>query len=365
MKVQVTQENLAKALNTVGKVASGRATLPILSNVLIKTVDHRLQISATNLEIALTITIGAKVVGEGAVTVPARLMSEFVSSLPTGNIELTLEDNKLHIATNSYKSTINGSPVEDYPSLPTITSTQTYTLKIQDLKKALQQVIIAASHDETRPVLTGVFFHTHEGNLYIVSTDSYRLAEKRLIPLNTDVSMIVPATSMQELLRVMQDGDSEVGVVFDEQQVRFTFGDTELITRLIDGKYPDYRQLIPRQSDMHFSIDRSEFITITKVSSLFARESAGSITLHIDGEKHIVEIQSVASQVGENTATAEADITGSGDVTLNSKYLLDALNAMNDERVTFSFGGKLSPCIVTSADIKSDDYVHVVMPLRS
>ncbi len=365
MKVQVTQENLAKALNTVGKVASGRSTLPILSNVLIKTVDHRLQISATNLEIALTITIGAKVVDEGAVTVPARLMSEFVSSLPTGNIELTLEENKLHIATTSYQSTINGSSVEDYPSLPTITSTESYTLRPQDLKKALQQVIIAASHDETRPVLTGVYFHTFEGKLYIVSTDSYRLAEKQLIPLDTELNIIIPASSLQELLRVMQDGDEEISVVFDEQQVRFTLGEVELITRLIDGKYPDYRQLIPRQSDMHFSINRSEFITITKVSSLFARESAGSITLHIDSEKGTVEIQSVASQVGENTATAEAEVSGSGDVTLNSKYLLDALNAMSDDRVTFSFGGKLSPCILTSADPKSDDYVHVVMPLRS
>ncbi len=363
MKLQVTQENLARGLGSVARVANSRGTLPILSNVILKTVGNRLSIAATNLDIAITHYIGSKVAKEGAITVPARLMQDFVSSLPSGVIELVLEENKLHISTDKYQSVINGVSAEEFPVMPAIDAGQTWSIPGKVLKKGLQQTIIAASADEARPTLTGVYLHTHEGKLYMVATDSYRLAEKELIKVDSDFTMLVPASALQDLLRIVADYEGDVEVTHDDQQVLFRVGDVELVTRLIEGKYPDYRKLIPGKFATIARVNRAEFVNITKVSSLFARESAGSVTIHVDGSKKEVSIRSVASQLGENTATASAEVTGEGDITLNSRYLLDALHVMTGDEVSFSFNGKLEPSALQDASAK--DYLHIIMPLKS
>lgn len=363
MKLQVTQENLSKALGHVSRVANSRGTLPILSNVLLKTVDNRLSIAATNLDIAITHYIGSKVAREGAITVPARLMQDFVSSLPAGVIDLTLEDNKLHISTDKYQSIINGVSAEDFPVMPSISDGNQWKIDGKVLKAGLQQVVIAASSDEARPMLTGVFMHSHDGGLYIVATDSYRLAEKRLDNTKQDISLLVPASALQDLLRILGDEDTDVVVTHDDQQVLFKVGDVELVTRLIEGNYPDYRKLIPKSFTSTASLKRSDFINITKVSSLFARESAGSVTINLEEAESQVSIRSIASQIGENTASATASIKGDGIITLNSRYVLDALNALNGDEATISFNGKLEACVIS--DAKATDYTHVIMPLKS
>ena len=178
-----------------------------------------------------------------------------------------------------------------------------------------------------------------------------------------EVSLLVPATAMQDLLRIVADYDEEVEVTHDDQQILFRVGDVELVARLIEGKYPDYRKLIPKEFTTTATLSRTEFVNITKVSSLFARESAGSVTIHVDGEKKEVSIRAIASQLGENTASATAEVTGEGDITLNSRYLLDALHVMSGDKVTISFNGKLEPCLVHES--ASSDYQHIVMPLKS
>ncbi len=364
MKLQVTQENLNKALATVARVASSRGTLPILANVLIKTVNNRLSIAATNLDIAITHYIGAKVEDEGAITVPARLMQDFVSSLPAGVIKLDLDEFRLHIVTDQYQSVVNGAGAEEFPVMPAIAGGTTWTVPVETLKRSLQQVIIAASSDEARPVLTGVYIHTSEGKLYMAATDSYRLAEKKLMEQKQDVQLLVPVSAMQDLLRIVSDTDaSDVTVTHDEQQVLFTVGDVELVARLIEGKYPDYRKLIPSTFATTATLKRADFLNVTKVSSLFARESAGSITIHIDETKQELSIKSVASQLGENTATAVAKITGEGSITLNSRYLLDALHVLSGDEVILSFNGKLEPSVLR--DPAANDYTHIIMPLKS
>lgn len=363
MKLQVTQENLSKALGSVARVASSRGTLPILSNVLLKTIDGRLSIAATNLDIGITHYIGSKVSSEGSITVPARLMQDFVGSLPGGVIDLGLEEHKLHITADKYNSTINGISAEDFPVMPAIDDGSTWKIPAKLLKQSLQQVVVAASSDEARPVLTGVYWHTHEGKLYIVATDSYRLAEKSLITVNSEVDLLIPATALQELLRIIGDYEEDVIVIHDDQQVLFKVGDVELVTRLIEGKYPDYRKLIPKSFASDATLKKSELTNITKVSSLFARESAGSVTINLDAADQTVSIRSIASQIGENTASASAAITNEGSITLNSRYILDALHALNGEDVQVAFNGKLEPCILT--DPKSSDYLHVIMPLKS
>lgn len=363
MKLQVTQENLSKALSTVARVANTRNTLPILGNVLLKTVDNRLSVAATNLDIAITHNIGSKIAEEGAITVPARLMQDFVSSLPSGVIDLELEENKLHIVTDQYQSTINGVSAEDFPVMPAITKGTSWQIPASVFKKGLQQTVLAASSDEARPVLTGVFLHDHSGNLFMVATDSYRLAEKDLMKIKEKISLLIPGSALQDMLRILDDGDEPLTITHDDQQVLFEVGEVELVSRLIEGAYPDYRKLIPGGFGVTATLKREDFTNITKVSSLFARESAGSVTIKVDEVKKVVSIRSVASQLGENTANAAAEVSGSGEVTLNSRYLLDALHVFSGEDITFSFNGKLDPCLLTGTGAK--DYKHIIMPLRS
>jgi DNA polymerase-3 subunit beta len=363
MKLQVTRENLNRSLNSVARIASSRSTLPILANVLIKTTNNRLSISATNLDIAITHYIGAKVSEEGSITVPARLMQDFISSLPDGIIELDLKDTKLHISTDKYKSVINGIIADDFPAMPAISEGQSWSISGSGFKKALQQVAFAASNDETRPVLTGLLLQVIDGQLYMASTDSYRLAEKQLGKQTKDIHLLIPASAMQDLLRVLNDNDEEMTITSNDQQALFKIGDIELVTRLLDGKYPDYRKLIPEGFSTEATLKRSELANVTKVSSLFARESAGSITIEVNEDKQEISISSVASQLGENVASASAKVSGGGAITLNSRYLLEALNAMSGDEVVFSFNGKLEPTLLCS--VGSPDYKHIVMPLKS
>lgn len=366
MELTVTQENLAKALSVVGRVASSKTQLPILSNILLRTDANRLLVAATNLEIATTQHIGAKIAKPGAITIPARLVSEFISSLPKGTVDLKVENDHLHIKAGSYSSTINGVVADDFPELPTIdeTSSIQYSIKADDFKQAISQTIITSSNDATRPVLTGVYWHSHEGFLYLAATDGYRLSERRLVETTSDVSAIVPTSSLQEVLRTVGDDVDEVEILFDETQVRFRAGEAEITSRLIDGNFPDYRQLIPASSDTSITLEKSDFVRITKIAGLFARESGGSVTLTADSEKKTMSIHSIASQLGENTSESPADVVGDGQVTLNSRYLSEALSVIDGDTVTFRFSGKLAPCVLTAVQ-KDVLYLHIIMPLKS
>ncbi len=363
MKLQVTQENLNKALSSVARVANSRGTLPVLANVLIKTVNNRLSVAATNLDIAITHYIGGKVEEEGSITVPARLMQDFVSSLPAGVITMDLDDYKLHLATDQYQSVINGVSAEEFPVMPAISDGKTWMTPGPQLKKSLQQVVMAASTDEARPVLTGVLLHAVDSKVYMAATDSYRLAEKQMEVSGEAVEMLVPVSAMQDLLRLVGDFEGDVSITSDEQQVLFQVGDVELVARLIEGRYPDYRKLIPSSFATSATLKRADLLNVTKVSSLFARESAGSITINVDEGAQNVSIRSIASQLGENTATAEAKVTGTGTITLNSRYLLDALHALGGDEVVFAFNGKLEPTVIR--DPAAGDYTHIIMPLKS
>lgn len=363
MKLKVTQENLNKALGLVARVASTRGTLPILSNVLLKIEGNRLGVSATNLDIAISCQLGAQVQSEGSLTVPARLLQDFVNGLPSGVIELEQEEQRLKITTDSYKSVINGVAADEFPVMPAIEDGTSWKVSAPLLKKALQQVLIAASNDESRPVLTGVYFHTIDSVLYMAATDSYRLAEKRLVEVNQDVKLLIPATALHDVLRIINDYDGDIEVVHDDQQVQFRVDDVELVARLIEGNYPDYRKLIPSSFSTTATLARSELVNITKVSSLFARESAGSIVVSVDEPSESIWIHAVASQLGENNATLKVHAKGSGSITLNSRYLLDALQAMDAKEVRVGFNGKLEAVMLS--DTQNDDYLHIIMPLKS
>ncbi len=366
MKLSVTQENLARALGVVGRVASNRAGLPILNNILFRTEGNRLLLAATNLEIAATYYIGAKVETPGVITLPAKLVSEFVANLPKGPIELETDGTRMTLTSGGYTSTINGVVADDFPELPTIDEEQSvrYSIAATDFKQAAAQTLVTCSNDTTRPVLTGVYWHTVDGALYMAATDGYRLAERRLMTSQSQIAAIVPASSLQEALRSLSDSTEEVEVLFDETQVRFRLEEVEITSRLIDGTYPNYRQLIPAQSETNVTLAVGDFSRVVKVAGLFARESGGSVTLTADHEVQKLRIHSVASELGENTSEAEAEVSSDGQITLNSRYISDALGVLDGETITFRFSGKLSPCVLTVAQ-PEPNYIHIIMPLKS
>lgn len=366
MKLSVTQENLARALNVVGRVASSKAGLPILGNILLRTEGNRLLVAATNLEIASTCYIGAKIVDQGSITLPARLVTEFVSNLPSGTVELSAKGAHMTITSGNYNSVINGVEAEEFPELPTIDEKTSvhYAINPSEFKQAVSQTIIATSSDSTRPVLTGVYWHTVKGSLYLAATDGYRLAERKLLQSKSEIAAIVPSSSLQEVLRVISDSSDELDILFDDTQVRFRVGDAEITSRLIDGNYPDYRQLIPATSDTNVEIAASDFSRIVKIAGLFARESGGSITLTADKEANQLSIHSIASEAGENTSSCDASVSADGQITLNSRYVSEALAVFDSESINFRFSGKLSPSVL-SAGSKDANYTHIIMPLKS
>lgn len=363
MKVTVTQENLSKALGIVSRTASSRTTLPILGNILIKAETGELVLSSTNLETATTQKIPASTSKSGVTTVPARLITEFISNLPKVNIEIELVDDKMKITAGSYKSTINATAADDFPALPELAAKATLKISTDNLKKAIASTSLVASSDTTRPILTGVYLHSFEGNLYMAATDGYRLAEKNIMPFTTEINAIIPATTLNDVSRVLSDDTSEVVIGVGEDQVEFVIGQTSINSRLIDGNFINYRQLIPTSAETEAVIDRAELLRITKISELFARESAGSITLNISSAKSTLSVHSIASELGENDAETEGETKGDGNITLNSKYLLDALNQIDEDIVKLQFNGKLAPILITAE--KDSDYKHIIMPVKS
>lgn len=366
MELSVTQKNLAKALNIVSRVANIKTQMAILDNILLRTEGNRLLIASTNLEIATTERIGAKIVKPGDITIPAKVVTEFINNIPDGVVNLKVDNNHLLITADGYTSTINGIAAEEFPELPAVDEDAAikYIISIDDFKKAAQQTLISVSNDNSRPILTGVLWQSSGGNLNLVSTDGYRLSEKRLMSTTSELSTIVPALTMQEVLRSISETDSEVEVLFGAAQVRFRVGETEIISQLIEGNFPDYKQLIPKNNDVIIKINRSDFLQVAKVASLFAVHSSSGVTLSVDDDKNEFSLKSIASEIGENISEAKAKIKGKGKITLNSRYLIDALNSVSGDDVVFEFKGKLAPCIIRS-DEKDFDYIHIIMPLKS
>lgn len=367
MEIKILQEKLAKALGAVSRVAAGsRATLPILNNVLISVRDKKVSLTTTNLDMAVVSYLPSTQSKDGVITVPARLMAEFVSNLPHGEVvEITANDQKVTIKAGEYTSSINGTPADDFPELPEIDESKAvkFQMGVDEFKDGLSQVMIAASNDTTRPALTGVYFNTFEGSLYLAATDGYRLAERKFIDkVESEVMAIVPATSLQEVLRLISDDTTEIELLFDETQVRFRLGEVEVTSKLIDGSFPDYRQLIPKQTEINLKLDRSELVRVTKLAALFAKEVGGSIVCESSTEKKKFSVASVMNELGENNSAIETEVDTDGKVTLNSRFLLDALNVVNAEEIEFGFSNKLDPIVLRST--KDKKYIHIIMPLK-
>lgn len=366
MEIEVSQDKLSKALNNVSRVAVGKVTLPVLNNVLIRVDNNKVSLITTNLDMAVVDYLPVINSKDGVTTVPAKLLAEFVSNLPKDEtIKITTNDTKITITSGKYTSTINGSPADDFPELPELDDEKAVVFKmgIEEFKHGISQVAIASSNDLTRPALTGIYFNTKDNTLAIAATDGYRLAEKKLIKnVQSEISVIVPTNSLQEVIRSINEDMEEVEISFNADLVRFRLGEIEIVSKLIDASFPDYQRLIPKESDIHISVNRSELSRVTKLAALFARKTNGAIICEAK-KPDVFSVKSAASELGENDSSIETAVDNEGKVTLNSRFLVDALNVLDASDIDFNFSSSAAPVVLRNKN--DQNYTHIIMPLSS
>ncbi len=370
MHLTVLKENLIKALITVGRSISIRPQLPILSNILLKTEENRLKISATNLELGIVYTIGAKIEKEGEVAVPGKLIIEFINSLKTDKIELKLEDHNLSVKSGKTQATFTTTSPTDFPPFPDIPATKK-NLPLEKIKGAITRTVFAASTDESRPVLTGVKTDISNGTLSLWATDGYRMSmEKAVFPnKEEELHAILPAQSLMEVVRIAQEVKAEeVGfsIIENKNQVVFYLPDILVFTRLIDGEFPNVEKIIPVGAKTKVVVDRELLAQSVKTASLFARGAANIIKIKI--EKEGLRISANSPQVGNDEDFIEAKVEGEEtEIAFNYRFLLDLLANFPDKEIVLETSGPLNPGVfkpVTTSTSNGGSFLHLIMPVR-
>jgi len=374
MKIFSLQENLKQGFFIVGHIAGKNINLPILNNIMIKTEDGNIKMLATNLEIGIVTMVRGKIEKEGAYTVDAKIISECINLLPNKKVGLELKDGVLAVDSDNYKVKIRGQSAEEFPLIPEVDKKNYYSAPIEEFKKAVTQVMFAVSLSESRLELSGVMFNFNGAGLTLVATDSYRLAEKNIkIKTNNreEKKIIVPAKTLQELIRILSGlqasalaaEDQGIKFYLSENQILFTCGSTELVSRLIEGQYPDYQQIIPTTSKTKAISQRAELIRAVKLASLFSKTGINDINLDFPKGKNQVVVSSVSGQTGENVTSLEAKVSGEDNgIVVNYRYLLDGLNNIDSELVRLEIVDGNTPCLLKSD--KETDYLYIIMPIK-
>ncbi|MCH8900910.1 MAG: DNA polymerase III subunit beta [Chloroflexi bacterium] len=373
MKISCLQEHLAKGLGIVGRAVATRSTLPITANVLLSSDEGRLKLSATNLEIALSCWIGAEVETEGAITVPARLLTDFVNSLPSEQIEMTLaqRSRQLKLVCARNEANIGGMDADDFPPIPTVEDGGSLELDPETLHTAISQVIIAAATDDSRPVLTGVDVVMEGDQLTLAAADGFRLSVRHLklakeVPERVEV--IIPARALAELNRLLPEETEPVEMTFNatRTQALFKLKNIELVAQLLQGTFPNFSQLIPDSHESRAVVDVSEFLRETRIASIFARDGSGIIRIQcIAGEELApgkMTISARAEEIGDNMGEIDAAVEGdAAKIAFNSKYLQDFLQVLDGGRVALETNGPSKQGVLRP--VGDDSYIHVVMPM--
>ena len=375
MKLSCLQENLSRGLAIAGRAVASRATLPITQNVLLSTDQSMLKISATNLEIAITTWIGAMIEEEGAITVPARLLTEFVNSLPSDRIDLELlpDTGVLQLTCGRSEARINGTDAAEFPPIPTVEEGIAAQVELSALRNVISRVAFAAATEESRPVLTGVEMNLKGDRFTMAAADGFRLAVHHgnlVQPVASEVSVIVPARTLSELNRLLGDQDEPVEITMTpaKGQVLFRLRGVELVSQLLQGTFPNYEQLIPQTYQTRVVFDLEKLLRAARTAAIFARDGSNIIRLQIlpagDGQpsgKVIISAQS--EEVGDNQDEVDPDgIEGDeSKIAFNSRYLLEVLSVLERGTVALETTTSSSPGVFKPTD--SDDYIHVVMPM--
>lgn len=378
MKFSCTQENLNQGLQVVSHGATKNVNLPILNNVLIRITDKTVKLTATNLEIAVTATVRGKVDAEGEYTVPSKLFADYVSLLPNDRVDVSVADDAMTVESSATKTRIKGISASEFPLIPKLDGSQTYRVPVADFRRALGRVIFAVSSNESRPELSGVLLKFQPngptGELLLAATDSYRLAEAK-VPLHEgsgggERSVIVPARTMAELSRILgafketTDAKVTLEIAVAENQILFVYDTVELISRTIEGKYPDYRAVIPDKAKTSITVSKEELVKGVKTTALFSRSGIFDVRLVADAAEKKLLLRSTDNAAGENETVLLGELDGTdNNVTLNYRYLVDGVNAIDGDRVTLRMVDGNTPCLVTPAG-ELKNYLYIVMPIR-
>lgn len=370
MKFTCTKDNLAQALTLVGSVASKQVNLPILTNVLIQASESKVEILATNLETALRVQVRAKVDAPGSFTVPAKTIADYIHLLTDNQVEIELSGTELIVTGGQSSTKIKGAPSEEFPILPEVEDGVVYVIKQAELKAGLEKTVIAVAKNEIRPELSGVyfgFFTDRYAGLTVAATDSYRLAEKK-IPVaqgGESVNCIVPARTVYEIIRligVAKGEEEQVRLWVSSTQIGVRYNNFEMTSRLVDGRYPDYAQIIPQTFRSSATIPSDVFVNKVKSASLFTVSGVNAVAITLDAAAKTVNISSTSTQTGEHHSQIDAFVEGeSNAILLNHRYVLDGLQHIDGE-VDLKINSADAPCLFQQKG--TADYVYIVMPIR-
>jgi len=368
LRLTCQPSTLGQALQTVSRAISTRTTLPILNNILLETTADGLALTATNLEIGIRKVVPAEVAEEGSTTAPARLLTDFVGSLPDEPLDMTLDvgTQTLGVRCGRFDTHIKCIEADEFPPGPRPEEGDRLTIPLDGLLRAIEQTQMAASTDEARPVLTGELVSIEGQKLVLVATDGHRLAERRLSASAADElneRLIVPARALAELPRAFKGESGEVEVLVSKarNQVFFRAGASEVTSRLIDGQYPNYSQVIPNKSSTSVKVSTAELTQTVRAVSLFARDSANVIRIRAQAGSLV--LSATTNEVGDSRAELDAAVDGSEiQIAFNARYVLDALAVVECDQVELKFDGPLSPGLMKAPN--SEDYLYVIMPVR-
>ncbi len=374
MKVSCLQENLAKGLSIVGRVVSPRSTLPVLGNILLATDAGRLKLSATNLEVGINCWIGARVGEDGATTVPARTFIDLVNALPPEQVdmELVVRTQTLNLRAGRSEANVKGIDAQEFPLVPMPEGEGGIPIEPDVLRTAIEQVALAAATDESRPILTGVLAKFENTHLTLAAADGFRLSV-RTIPLSQPVpdpfSIIIPARALVELGRISGEQKEPVVITVTptRNQVLFQLTDIVLVSQLIDGKFPDYRQIIPRDHTTHTIVDTAVFLKACKTALIFARDAAHITRLHIKPSSELAPghmiVSATSAETGDDVSELDASIKGEEiEVAFNIKYLIDVLSVVSTPQIALDTTTSSSPGVIRP--LGDVDFTHVIMPMH-
>jgi len=373
MKLSCLQENFNRGLSIVGRAVATRTTLPITNNVLLAAEEGRLKLVATNLEMAISCWIGAKIEEEGTITVPARLLTEFISSLPSDTIAISLspQTKTLGLKCARFEARISGVDAKDFPPIPSVDEGITTSVEVEALRQGINQVVFAAATEESRPVLTGVCTQFEGSTLTLAAADGFRLAVFKLPiakPVSQKTEVIVPARTLAELNRLMTDQEEAVNITLNpnKSQVLFRLKSTELVSQLVQGTFPNYAQLIPKSYNTRVIVSVADFLRATKTASIFARDGSGIVRLVITPGSEMspgrLSVSARSEEIGDDVGEIDATVEGAdAKIAFNGKYLTDVLSVLRESQVALETTNPSSPGLIRP--VGTENYTHVVMPM--
>jgi len=366
MKVECVKENLVDSISVVEKAVGKNLHLPVLGCILIEAKKSRLKLKATNLDLGVEINIPAKIIDDGIVAVSGSVFYNVINSIYSGNsITLESKNDNLLITTHASKTLIKSLPYEDFPTLPKVESSDSFNIPVDDFIKGLHSVWFSSSHSSIKPELSGVYISTHNKKITFAATDSFRLSEKIIINKkvpNFD-SIIIPIKNVLEIIKVLEYvGEGEITATFTKNQIAFSADNIYITSRLIDGIYPDYNQIIPKKATTRVIVLKQDLINSLKKINIFS-DKFNQVGFHISSKQKKCTLTSSNKEVGETIEELQTAVEGEDlDIKFNHRYITDALQIIPSDSISLSFSGLGKPMVMEGMSDQS--YLYLVMPMN-